>query len=352
MANTTRAASEQFDRPGRSRRITLALTIVASLITYRWSRADLSGDALGWCALTLWLLLVILLRSRARELRASGFSDTHVLARSAAGAGFLIAAASGSSLWTGTLPASIVLVLILLSFGLYLTSGITAMVQASRRAQEDRRGWTLAERLDIWLPKGFGAVLQRDLNILLYALWTPRRSGEQIVVFSNHFVARPMLMAMLCIGIVELVVGHILLRSLPQWIINAHLLLGLLFLVYVVGVIRSFTGLPTTVEDDVLTVRMSVLFKACVPLDLIRDISRISLLPKNGDEPVANAAIIVAPNLLLELREPVLTERIFKPQLYTRLIAIYVDDPAKLIGVLVLPRSGGFCKQNECMSAT
>ena len=148
-----------------------------------------------------------------------------------------------------------------------------------------------------------------------------------------------MLFALLALATVELAVGHILLRGRPDWVVIAHLAIGLFLVVYVIGIIRSFTSLPTTIDNGLLHVRMSVAFDARTELSNIHSISRIASLPDDDTGQLANAAIFVAPNMLIRLNDPVKTCRLFKRPAMARSIALYVDDPIAFASTLERSRA-------------
>jgi hypothetical protein len=305
---------------------------------YRSTSGIASNNAFNWAAWLTWLSLTVIFNFRSAGAVGHGFSAAHNFARASAGAAMLVALSNISILQDGTVSALSVMILIALAISVYFVSGLVTSLRPLAEGLEDTRERSLAEALDIWLPVGLGSVVVRDLRIIRFAIWPARRpqsgDGTSPMLFSNHFVARPILIALLAIAVVELAVGHILLRSLLPWISVVHLAFGAFFILYVVGIIRSFTALPTKVEGGVLRIRMSVFFDAATPISNIRAVTRISSMPADESGSIANAAIVVAPNLLVELIASVQVDRLFKGTKSARAIALYVDDPEEFMTCL------------------
>ena len=305
--------------------IAIAFVVFGVLACYRSIIAQSGASRFGEYAISAWSIVTLLLLISAMR-RPQGFElAMQRPLRACIGSAILISIASGRHLIETGSGTQLVHSLFSALFALYVLSGSIEV-----RLRKRSHPLSAAQKLDIWLPQGFGEVLIRDLKIVGHAFWSPApatdRGSDQLHIFSNHFVARPMLYAFLAIASIELVIGHILLRSLDQWIGNLHLALGVLFCLYIIGIIRSFSSLPTTVIASQVDVRMSVMFHAKFRADQIRNVSGISSLPISKGDAVANAAIVVAPNTLIELKEPLEVQRLFKPPMKTRFIALYLDD--------------------------
>ncbi len=308
---------------------------IALLWIYRTTAKDLEPGSFNWPIWTVWFFLTVVFRIRGQNAGLSVFSASHVLARSAAGAAVLMAISSISILRDGLMSATPLIMLLTSTIGLYIVSGLVTLKRKPQHLTINGKKQSLEHWLDTWLPLGMGTVLVRDLRVISFAFWPGRQPAAQPTAcsraFTNHFEARPVLIALLAIALVELSVVHILLSSLSSWIVIAHLAFGALFVLYLIGIIRSFTSLPTIVEDGLLHVRMSVFFEAITPVSNICAVSRINSMPAQGAELVANGAIFVAPNILIELKNEIEVERMFKPKHLARFIAIYVDEPATFI---------------------
>ncbi|MGH6616342.1 hypothetical protein [Sphingomonas sp.] len=223
-----------------------------------------------------------------------------------------------------------------LSFISLMISGLHFILKNQSAAIKPRISWSLYQYLDVFLPIGFGAIVLRELRIIMYAFRPGRDNAQQLKmatsVFSNHFVARPVLISLFCLALVELVIGNLLVRLLPPWVAVLHAGIGLFFLIYVMGLIRSFTSLPTMIVGGALHMRMTVLFDAVTPVGNVRAVSLIHSMPVAPN--IANGAIIVAPNVLVEFHYPISVNRMFKPQSFAEAIAIYVDKPATFMATL------------------
>lgn len=305
---------------------------------YRATQGAPSNYVLNWPGWLAWLLLTGILKSKAIRASNTEFPAVHNFARASAGAATLVALSSISLVQQRTASAWSLFILFTVTLGFYLVSCLVTGSRISKLAHDNNKGRSFTQSLDIWLPIGLAAVVVRDLRILRFAFWPARRSqfNEEPAPapFSNHFVAKPMLIALLAIALVELAIGHILLRSTSPWIVFAHLAFGTIFVLYITGIIRSFAALPTVVETDVLRIRMSVFFEAVAPIRNIQTVSRIAMMPKDEVDSIANAAILVAPNILLEFSDEVEINRLFKGQSRVRAIALYVDDPETFISTL------------------
>jgi hypothetical protein len=330
--STYRGVSEPMSLKGWQ----VVITTLGLLWIYRSTLAQSWDYPFNWPAWLTWFFLIVVFKLRVSHAVYPAFSTVHTFARASAGAVLLVALSSVSILQSGTVSALSLFILITLAISFYFTSSLVISFRAPQPGVNGIERPSFAQSLDVWLPIGLGTVLMRDLRIIRFALWPARRLQSDVkktgpAMFSNHFVARPMLMALLAIAAVELAVGHILLRSLSPWISFTHLAFGGFFVFYVIGIIRSFTALPTMMECGLLRVRMSVFFDAVTPVSNIRAVSRIATMPNAGDDNIANAAILVPPNILIELLTEIEVVRLFKPRMSAKSIALYVDDPELLI---------------------
>ncbi len=283
-------------------------------------------------AITIWVCIAVLFHLRSSRSENSADLLFWNLPRTSAGAAIIVFLSS-NKIVRHEIYTSFCLVL-----SVFFICALLQILRQRKNLKKRQQQFSVNDFLDIWLPVGFGAVIIRDLRIMSFAFWPRSNTSRKLDVirteFSNHFLARPVLFALLSIAIVELVIGHILLRALAPSLILAHLGLGLFFILYLVGIIRSFTSLPTAVENGVLKIRMSVFFEGNTLLTNIRSVTVINALPNSGSHEIANAAIVVAPNVLIEMDRSIEVLRIFKPKSRARLVAMYVDDPARFVTFL------------------
>lgn len=313
------------------------LFFVGALWTFRTYGTQLPKLAADTALLATWVLLTSLFLIRPRPPSVNRLFYTHRIARSSMGASLLVALSSKVISQAGNVSVFAVVLLVVLNFSFFISSGAYFISKNSLTFPKlgNNRG-AFPRYLDVFLPVGLGSVIIREVSIIMYAFWPGQRNADQIkrssAVFSNHFVARPVLLALLCLATVELAVGHLLIRLLPGWVVAAHLIIGVFFIFYVVGLIRSFASLPTVIEDGILRMRMTVLFDAVTPISNVQAVSLVHSMPVDRD--VANGAIIVAPNVLVELSRAIKVNRMFKPQSHAEAIALYVDNPAAFMTAL------------------
>jgi len=335
-------SSSRRGRAGFLRGWHFALLCIASLLLFRLALRVFPVEYVPALVGATWLLVTALL-TVAGGLSLTAYSSGHRIARASAGAAALTAigrvtGAGLEVLWSGEM-------ILLLSFAcaFLLVSWVSAAAAMKASAAAEGRTPSWVEYFDLVLPSGFAALVARELKIIGYAIPLPGLSPRAMVAplaFSNHLVARPMLFALLAIAVVELAVGHIVLQAFSRGLATAHLIFGLFFILYIAGIARSFARLPTVIDGGVLKIRMSVLFEASVPLNVISSVGRIQSMPVAGDETVANGAIIVAPNLLAKVSQPVWSDRMFKPRALTHAIAFYVDRPDAFLAALASARTG------------
>lgn len=308
------------------------------IICCRWVNHEVSSDIIPLVMILAWIILSATIIYRSLSLGKRIFSKAHAIVRGCTGAAILIATSNASLLASGSRVFAPVWGLIAICMICYVLSGTVVTGKFAGKSALVGARPPSGEYLDIWLPIGFGRVLRRDISIISYAIYPGDKpitdESRRRWTFSNHFVARPMLYALLMISVVEMGIGHILLRNFDQAIVWGHVALGALFIIYVTGILRSFTRLPTIVEGGMLKVRMTVLFKADIAIDSIASVQRLASMPPDAGGLVANGAILVAPNILVRASRAFEATRMFKPDQKVTAVAFYVDSPDDLIAKL------------------
>lgn len=314
--------------------LVVPLLVIVLLLVYRWALGSTSSETSAYLNLAAWLGVSAAFVSRSSVKRRYGLANAQALSRAVAGSSVLVGLASASHTLENAefeLPAT----LFVISLVVYVI--LSVLMTFSRLNTTEAAQPDVAQLLDIWLPAGFGLVLVRDLRIIGCVVWSPNpaktRDVGDVVYFSNSLQAKPMLLALLSIAIVELVVVSILLFNVAEWIKILHLIFGVTFVAYIVGLIRSFSRYPTALDGNFLKIRMGLFFEADVDVQNLAALQRTSSIRDASapDYPPSNAAILVAPNILVTTHEPVLAKRLFKKDEYTRKIALYVDDPKRLM---------------------
>lgn len=310
------------------------------LFGFRWAAHRTALGNVFFIALPAWgaLAAATVYRSSTSSVRL--FGKTHTITRACAGAAALIALSIAGLLSSEPRALAPVWGLIAICMVCYFASGTFLIAGLAGRTNSRGVHFPPKDYLDYWLPLGFGRVLRRDLRIIGYAVFPGQkpRSDENNGrwVFSNALVARPMLFALLAMAIVELGVGHILLRNLDRGIVLAHMGLGGIFVVYIVGLLRAFSRLPTIIDDGLLQIRMSVLFEADVAIDSVVSVHRVTSMPLDSGGSIANGAILVAPNILVRANRAFSVTRMFKSAQKLTAVAFYVDAPDDLLKQLAL----------------
>lgn len=150
------------------------------------------------------------------------------------------------------------------------------------------------------------------------------------LVFSYHRALAPMLWAFVALGLMELFVVHLLLALL--WSMTAALIASLLTLAslaWLLTSIRSLKRLPVTVDDIEVVMRTGSLVEIRVARANI--VSLRTNWPDGflRDRGVLNLALVNQPNLVIDLKEPVVR----RGRAVTS-IAHRLDNPSGFIGTL------------------
>jgi hypothetical protein len=186
------------------------------------------------------------------------------------------------------------------------------------------------------------SVAAHELAVLYYAIlsWRSRpdaREGE--LAFSYHqkngYVG--LLAALALIAVVEMTAVHLLVRhwsSMLAWVLTAISIYGV---VWVLAHLQAVRLRPILLTSDSLHVRIGLLWGVRVPYDRI---ARVTVAgrdaPQRGAKGYLHAVTVGAPQLLLELRDPVDVDGLYG---YTkrgvRQIGIAVDQRDRFAAELV-----------------
>jgi hypothetical protein len=157
--------------------------------------------------------------------------------------------------------------------------------------------------------------------------------------FAYHRSLAPMFGVLLGLAIVETLVLHIVAMAIWGWTVAVVLaLIDLSVVIMLVRLLRSMRRLPVTIEGRRITMRAGTLKRFEI------DIANIAGLRETFDaaaikrRDVANLALVAWPNVLIDLREPIMSRR----RRAISAIAHRLDDPGAFHAALArLERAHG-----------
>lgn len=127
--------------------------------------------------------------------------------------------------------------------------------------------------------------------------------------FSYARAVAPMVWVFVALPSIELVVAHFLLALWRPRIAIFVSLTTLLFVGWLVSVIRSFARLPVTLDGQLLVVRVGRLRRINVPVSSIAGLRGSWSAEWLKDRSVVNLALIAYPNVVVMLKPPILTTK-------------------------------------------
>ncbi|XJJ68010.1 hypothetical protein WBP07_03020 [Novosphingobium sp. BL-8A] len=181
------------------------------------------------------------------------------------------------------------------------------------------------------LPERLLRLAMAEVTVLRMALagWGARPDVPGgALPFTYHRHLAPMMGALLALQAIEIAVLDVVLRLWSPRIANVLLELGIVALLYFVGLIRSLRLRPILLTDKGLRVRSGLLVERCVAY---RDIA--GLAPEISAAEVKsgathNMALLAWPNVVVRLASPIERKPLLRARPPIRAIAFRVDDPA------------------------
>jgi hypothetical protein len=217
---------------------------------------------------------------------------------------------------------------------------LVALALLAHRLRAASRQFRAAEGDDFLLrveamPHPLLRLLAAELAVFYYAfraLRAPRPMSANEFGYTEKSGAGPLLLAFALLTAIEGVVVHLfLVASLPRvaWIVSAVHAYGL---VWLFAAFQAARLRPLVVYSDRLLVRTSFLWTAVVPRAAIAAVTHVAGAPRAKGLLVA--AFAAPPELLLTLVEPVIARGPMGIRRSVDRIALYVDDPGRLVVAL------------------
>lgn len=200
------------------------------------------------------------------------------------------------------------------SFSNRLWSSLLARIPISVRT-------IAAKETELWIAVFHPTILNRKYSGL--AQFTIGRRGSDATA----------MMVLIGIGLVELFVMHLALRAFFPTLAIIFTSATAIALVYLFGIARSLSAVPTTLSGDTLTIRLGALRQQTIPLAQIAEVS--PLMGGQGSlGDTITLAIFDPPNVRLQLREPLPGPALFGAPRLCCWVDFRTDEPEELIRTL------------------
>ncbi len=187
------------------------------------------------------------------------------------------------------------------------------------------------------LPAPLLRIAAAEIMVLRMAL-TGWRARPDVPVgaqpFAYHRYLAPMMGVLLALQAIEIGVLDVVLRLWSPRIANVLMELGIVALLYLVGVIHSLRLRPILLTDDGLRVRSGVLAEQCVPYADIAELSPEVSATEVKSATTRNMALLAWPNVVVRLARPIGRKPLLRARPAIQAIAFRVDDPAAFIAAL------------------
>ena len=220
---------------------------------------------------------------------------------------------------------------------------VVSLLRAARRGSggdpyERARAATARVLGDHWGSRA----LAYELSVVRYALG--RRSGPApgagTFSYRRSSGYGAVLVGVAVAGVVELVGGHLLVRHFwGDGAALAHLLVSGYALVWLAGDWRALGARPTRLEDGVLHVRCGLRWSVEVPVADVEAVYHVRR-PLPRARTTLDASVLRNPQLLLDLRRPVVADGPYGVRRRVTRVALHVDEPDRLLRALAAAMGG------------
>lgn len=156
--------------------------------------------------------------------------------------------------------------------------------------------------------------------------------------FAYHRHLAPMMAALLALQAIEIGVLDVLLRLWSPRLANMLLVVGLVLLLYSLGLIRSLRLRPILLTGDGLLIRVGILAQQPIPLAEIAGPAPEILAAEVRAATTRNMALLAWPNVIVRLKRPIDRTPCLRPRPPIRALAFRVDDPAVFLSALEAAR--------------
>lgn len=174
--------------------------------------------------------------------------------------------------------------------------------------------------------------LSTEIVMLRYALFAWRTKPEykaNQMIFTMHrktgFVGLGIAILFVCL--LESILVHLLVMQYNPAVAAGLTALSLYALIFLIAHINAVRRQPLLIDDNRLIVRIGIIWRASIALDTIRDMTTQQTINSSTDSVNLAKPLLSAPNVLLELEEPIRLEGVYGINRTTRRLALYVDDP-------------------------
>lgn len=160
-----------------------------------------------------------------------------------------------------------------------------------------------------------------DKNSTALTTWAKSGFGSMMGVF-------------LAVSIIETVALHLLLQSwsvVVAWVLTG---ISIYSAVFIIGYWSSVLKRPILIKNDSLHLRIGILWDTVIQKDKIASTSRIRNFEKDKSILNLGASVFEEPNVLIELNEEATVKGLYGIRKSTNRIALYVDEPERLITLL------------------
>jgi hypothetical protein len=175
-------------------------------------------------------------------------------------------------------------------------------------------------------------LVHAEIAILWMAIftWVKPKLAPTERAFTSYGTFAAVLVAIVTLSIVEVGILHLILARFSvtaAWVATA---IGVLALVYIVGILKSLKYRPTVVSEHGIVARLGLLHDMSIPATSVAEVVQLAPGTPRPSE-AANLAGITSPNVLIELSIPVLLTDRRGRQRDVRSVALQVDDPTGLV---------------------
>ncbi|WP_142632681.1 hypothetical protein [Sphingomonas sp. IC081] len=301
--------------------LAIALAKLAGHSEIAWRHPRIAALLFVWIAADT---LVLSLMARSTDHHPSRQA---VLARLAAAAlVVLLGAPPAVRMGLGAMPA--IWVALILTVLLHTGWSLLRAGQAWRGGAPGERWHRAAMQI---VPEPLWRLAMAEVTVLRLALtgWRAKPDVPAAALpFAYHRHLAPMMGVLLALQAIEIGVMDVVLRLWSPRVANLLLELGIVALLYFVGLIRSLRLRPILLTADGLTVRSGVLAEQRIAFAEIAQLASEVTAAEVKAATTRNMALLAWPNVIVRLARPIARKPLLRERPPIRALAFRVDDPA------------------------
>lgn len=193
-------------------------------------------------------------------------------------------------------------------------------------------GYTLTANL---FPRKMAPLIVSEVKLMWRAIfqWGRPRLNPGERAFTSYGTFAPALLAVLVLSAVEIFILHLVLARFSVTAAKVATVLGVVGAIYILGILKSLRALPTVVGGREVKVRLGSLQKAAFPLTSLKSISRVTAGLPLGPE-IAKMSGLSAPNVLIELHNPITIDAHMSNSRVVSGLAVYLDKSEEFISAI------------------